>query len=498
MRQLKLSPLFTVLALLSFASFAHAANYPSCSAGHWYYKNTLTPMVETNGNATTINHDGQWVTVMQSCDDEFHAATGLGTYSAVWRQYISIDSATVAVGTQYEVEFATTKSGVTTVHQVVSRKIRMTITSTDPQSDYLGAYLGNLTGANGYRVRMRLVGSSGGNIHVGQIFATAQGSASYYGSGTNTISSSMTLDSTWREIGIITVNNASGAETDVQLQGHFTINSGTAGQKISLGFGKGNASSGSHYSNVYVPATLPDNVTAFDFIPNEGVGDLLLPNGSTDIRVWAKVNSGTVTISNRRIEVLAMDAAPADDSARMYTFSAGPTTHSEDTTAAQPQACIMVDRQSSTNELCTQSPGCGKWTKLLEMDVPANAKWEASVGGGYVEIIDKACLGGGSACWSNGTRAQVAIETITYEPTPHAVDFHMTAFSIPNVPVHHFFFEDAFSWGNDYGQKLRLWIRLIDYPCGVPYEAGVRQLTIGRRYLGLRFFERSGDLYYPQ
>ncbi|MDQ3280554.1 MAG: hypothetical protein M3Q69_03995 [Acidobacteriota bacterium] len=60
------------------------------------------------------------------------------------------------------------------------------------------------------------------------------------------------------------------------------------------------------------------------------------------------------------------------------------------------------------------------------------------------------------------------------------------------------FFEDAFHWGNDYGQTLRLWVRLVDTPCNaVQYGGQQRQLTIGRAYLGLRFFYPTGVLYVP-
>jgi hypothetical protein len=421
--------------------------------------------------------------------------------------WLELRAATVPIGTTYEIEVATTKAGVTTVQQVISRKIRSTVGQYRPQGDYFGALLTGLSGANGFRVRMRILGTGSGYIDIERIFATGVGSRSSYGSARNTTTGNMTVDTTWRIIGSVTVNNTSGANADLQLQGNITINSGTPGQRISLGFGKGLASSGNHYSYVYVPNTLPESVTAFDFMPNEGVGDAVIPPGVTAINVWAKVDSGSVTISDRRIEVLAM-AAHATDTARLFSTAQGPTVVRTDNPDAQPQACLMLHQTSPDGFACNQSATlpqtystpCGKWTKLLEMTLPPNEKWTTSIGGGYVEILNKSCPSG-TTCWNDTSSAwaQVAIEVVTNGPsgTRHAVDAHMTSFSMSDAPTHLYFFEDVFSWGNTQGNVVRLWIRIIDYPCATNYNFEPRQITVGRRYLCLRFFERTGDLYHP-
>ncbi len=496
----------TLFLSMALACGAYAADYASCG-GHWYYKNTQTPMFDGGSPPVRVNQDGQWVTIHSSCDDELHPATDVGAYTAAFRMWLELKAATVPVGTTYEIEVATTKAGVATVQQVLSRKIRASVGQYRPQGDYFGSLLTNLNGANGFRVRMRILGTSTAYIDVNQIFATAQGSRSSYGSARSTAAGTMTVDTTWRIIGSVNVNNTSGADVDVQLQGSITIHSGTPGQRISLGFGKGTASSGNHYSYVYVPNTLPESVTAFDFMPNEGVGNALIPPGSTTINVWAKVDSGSITISDRRIEALGMTAPPTD-TARLFSAAEGPTIARTDSTDAQPQSCHMLHASSPDGLACNQSATlpqtfstpCGKWTKLLEMTLPPNPKWTTSVGGGYIEILNKGCPSG-TTCWNDTSSAwaQVAIEFVTNGPsgTRYATDAHMTSFSMANAPTHLYFFEDVFRWGNSDGNIVRLWIRIIDYPCATNYNSEPRQITVGRRYLGVRLFEGTGDLYYP-
>ena len=149
---------------------------------------------------------------------------------------------------------------------------------------------------------------------------------------------------------------------------------------------------------------------------------------------------------------------------------------------------MMLDVANPGFELCNLSmtqpqpypdPPCGRWTKLFEGTIPANPLGVAAVGAGHVEITGKSCKFGGTSCWSSGaTRANIAIEMVTnpqMDNSRKAVDFHM-----------------------NYGQTVRLWVRLIDYPCNaVNDQSKERRLTIGRSYLGLRFFYPSGTLYNP-
>ena len=505
-----------VVVTLLFSPTVARANHPevpSCGPGHWYFKNSETPMVETGGNGTiTVPHSTAWTTLVQSCDNELSGTSSTMPYNLVWRYWLSFKSSTIPVGTGYEVELATIKSGVVTVQQVISRKVQHLSSEPQPHTEYLAAYVSGLTGENGYRIRMRFLTSGTGSatIDVGN-FAALQGSKPEFGSARNTIASSFTLDTTWREIGFVTMTNSSGAEVDVQLQGHFTVTSGTPGVGISVGIGRDYNSSGNHYSRAFVPGSLPEEITILDYIPNEGVGASLIPNGSNTFRMWAKVDAGTATITNRRVEVLGMDAAPATDTTRYYQFANGPTTLAEDTTQPQPQSCFLLDSQNQPFGICNASmtqpqtistPPCGRWTKLFEGTIPANSLGLASIGAGHIEITGKSCKNGGTACWPAGeTRANVAIEMVT-NPDQNgnraAVDFHYSAFSVVNLPMKIHFFSDGFHWGNSYGQTVRLWVRLVDYPCnGVGYGGQERQLTIGRSYLGLRFFYPTGTLYNP-
>jgi hypothetical protein len=506
---------FFTLAVLVAPTVARAnhPNQPSCAKGHWYFKTSETPMVETGGGTTiTVPWSTTPTLLVHSCDNELSGTSPTMAYNVVMRYWLSFKSTTIPVGTPYQVELATLKNGVYTVQQLINRKVQHLSSEMQPHTEYLAAYIHGLTGENGYRIRMRFLTSGTGSatVDVGN-FAAFQGSRQEFGGATNSLTHTITLDTTWREIVGVTMNNFSGGEVDVQLQGHLVVLSGTPGTGISIGIGRDMNSSGNHYSRAYVPSSLPEEITVLDYIPNEGVGASLLPIGFNTFHMWAKVDSGTITVNTRRLDVMGMDAAPAADTTRYYQFAGGPITLAEDTAEPQPQACILVDVPSPDFHLCNPTmvqpqpypdPPCGRWTKLFEGSIPANPLGVAAVGAGHVEITGKSCKNGGTSCWGSGaTRANVAIEMVTnVQPNGSraAVDFHMSAFSVANLPMKIHFFSDGFEWGNDTGQTVRLWVRLIDYPCNaVNDQAKERRLTIGRSYLGIRFFYPTGTLYNP-
>lgn len=498
----------TAFVALLLAPTARADHQEVKSCGPWFYIGTDTPMVETGDIQTfTVLQNGNWTTLIQSCDVPLSPSELTMTYNLVWRYWLVLKSSTIPVGTPYEVELATIdREGVITVRQVIKRRIQHLSSESQPHAEYLAAYVPGLTGAHGYTIRIRFpIGGPGSAIVDVGNFAAMQGSKSEFGGARNTLTPSMTLDTTWREIGFVTMTNSSGAAVDVQLQGHFTVTSGTPGAGISVGIGKGLGSSGNHYSRAFVPKALPEEITILDYMPNEGVGMTLIPNGSTTFRMWAKVDAGTAVINNRRLEVLGMDADPEPDTERYVQFAGGPTVLAEDTTQPQPQACFLHDDLTNPYGLCdpTRTPLCGRWTKVFEGKIDPNPLGVASIGAGHIEITGRSCRNGGTACWPAGeTRMNVAIEMIT-NPDPRtgyraASDFHASAFSVANLPMKIHFFSDGFHWGNDWGQTVRLWVRLIDTPCnGVHYQAQERRLTIGRSYLGLRFFYPTGTLANP-
>lgn len=491
--------------------FAYAVpQVKSCSVGHWYFKDSLTPMIESGQDDITVNQNVGWTTILQSCDDELNSHASVTEYNVIWRQMITMHGATVPPGTPYELEFATTKGGFITVHRTVSRVIRHTPSMQHPHVDHVAAYFKWLSGGNGYRVRTRILGAGSGSVTIKQTFASGQGSPSQYGAAESSVLTiPITLDTTWREISGVTMNNTSAGTVDVQLQTHFRITSGSPGQRISVGIGKGSGSSAQHYSHLYVPAALPAAMTVLDFMPNEGVGHALIPAGLNTFRVWARVDAGTATVTDRQTEVLGMKADPAADSIRFYAFSGGPTLVREDNyTSGQPQNCLLLD-QGFSFYACNQNaddpgpssmPGCGRWTKILQATVPPSDD-DASVGAGYVEITSIGCRSG-TDCWNaaQATSIAVAIETVTNEPvgSRDAADFHLSSYSVMTVPTRIHFAQDAFAWGNGNGQTIRVWVRINNYPCnGIMYGLDERQLTIGRAYLGIRFFEPTGVLYNP-
>jgi hypothetical protein len=494
------------LSTLLFAVFTPSVfGLPTCGNNHFYFKDSPVPMFEAGTPSPVMLYaNSGFVTVLSSCDDELSTSNNQA-FSAIWRAFLSFEEGTAPVGSTVEVEFRTKKNGVSTLHRVISRRVQRTINKNHPQTETVSSFLAGLSGANGYELRARLVGNSG----YLKLFAftSAQGSLVSHGSNQTLNVGSVTLTTTWQDIGSVVVNNTSGNNIDIQVQGHFEIAAGSvAGRRISVGFGREYGNAGNHYPHIYVPQSLPENVTILDYMPNEGVGDPLLPPGQSTIRMWAKVDAGTVTVSNRRVEVLAM--GDSVNSIRFYPFHAGPQQHDENSTSPQPQAASLLDRGAndcgrSGFQVCndtdtlpqTYEPHCGRWTPLLVGTIPPNSFATSMVGSGYVEITGKTCAPGYPNCWEGApTRVHVAIETVTPGSPAAGVDVISVITSVINDRTYLFLPSDVFGWGNSGGNEIRLWIRFDE--CNSPDVKG-RQLQIGKAYVGLRWFHNPGFFYHP-
>jgi len=139
---------------------------------------------------------------------------------------------------------------------------------------------------------------------------------------------------------------------------------------------------------------------------------------------------------------------------------------------------IEVTPAGSASEPVTLSPVCGRWTRLLDFDTPsvigdfswflhANIEFPRVTGHGYVEV---------------------AIQTVRKEPSRRlgvieATDMGIAVAQLSAGGDAISFYGDASSWGNDGGNEMSLWIRIIEGCNGAGFG---NELTVGKRSVTIK------------
>ncbi|HYR29872.1 MAG TPA: hypothetical protein VEU30_15485 [Thermoanaerobaculia bacterium] len=185
--------------------------------------------------------------------------------------------------------------------------------------------------------------------------------------------------------------------------------------------------------------------------------------GTYVVRLWARTLDGEpdAIIETVRTDVAAFPLGRFP----MFEFSA------EDLVEVTPAG-------SANDEPVTLSPVCGRWTRLLDFETPsvvgdfswflhANIEFPRVVGHGYVEI---------------------AVQTVRKQPSVRlgiieATDMGIAVAQLSPGGDAISFYGDASSWGNDGGNEMSLWIRIIEGCNGAGFG---NALTVGKRSVAIK------------
>ncbi|HVG25804.1 MAG TPA: hypothetical protein VND45_16730, partial [Thermoanaerobaculia bacterium] len=287
-----------------------------------------------------------------------------------------------------------------------TRFIRMKPGSTAPllpQGDEFNATAHGVTAGNHlFEVKARMV--DGGTMRVGLTWMTAQGVPSSAPSGKSVISTSTTITASWGPItDTLHFTVPAGQTYDLFPQGYFQFQGGTPGDHISVGFGvkrRTDAQYAPSLRNVELTVQCPlkdasgqcfwpsidparDGINMMDHIFDVGPGDW-------DLVAYAINRSGGMTpVGYRQIEFVAFPGSAGNKAGKVK--ASGNPGETEGEYLSSP-VTVSSTAGSSDQPLYTESNECGPWTKIAVLDVPSSASGSAEnwVGGGYIEILDRA------------------------------------------------------------------------------------------------------------
>lgn len=187
---------------------------------------------------------------------------------------------------------------------------------------------------------------------------------------------------------------------------------------------------------------------------------LQVPPGEYVVRLWARTIDGEAAVDVVRTDVAAFPLGRFP----MYEVEADDE--------------VVVSSAGDPHDPVTLSSVCGRWTRLLDFDTPsavgdfswflhAYVEFERVVGHGYAEI---------------------AIQTVRNEATPRlgvieATDMGIVVAQLTPGGDGVSFYGDASAWGNAGGNRVSLWIRIIEGCNGAGWG---NELTVRRRSLAIK------------
>lgn len=340
-----------------------------------------------------------------------------------------------------------------------------------PRSERFAATLQDLPAGNYvYSLWFRLLdGTPANHVTLQLQWITAQGVPNAFPSVRRVAAFEEVVRDAWQPVGM-ELRFRGARPLDAVLQASFVVaEAESEASTLTFGWTIDDRDIDSRGGTIAVPAYLPSSEVAFDVL------DALDP-GEHVVRLYARSSGGAVRL--RRV-VTELITFPVDFARPLIPPLA----------AAERSDPVLVTTAGSAVQPAAMSTVCGRWTKLLDLELdPAdsNFSWTLS---GYVETLGVEGASG---------YVQVGIEAEHIEPLPGDPDVlfdartDMGMFELQVEPGHDgaFFYGDCSKWGNGrFGNRMSLWLRRIEGCNDAPFGGAV---LVGRRWLAMKLLPSEG------
>ena len=338
-----------------------------------------------------------------------------------------------------------------------------------PRSERFAATLQDLPAGNYvYSFWFRLLDGPSTNRMTLQLqWITAQGVPNVFPSERRVAAFDDVVRDDWTPVGLELRFRAPGA-VDAILQSSFIVTEAERGSTLTFGWIVDGLDPGSRIATLATPAYLPSSDVVFEALA-------ALEPGEHVVQLHARSTGGAVRL--RRV-ITELVAFPVERARPVIP----PLVEGE---RSEP---LVVTTAGSDVQPMSMSTVCGRWTKLLDFEIPPagdSFSWTLS---GYVEILGSDLSG----------YVQVGIDAEHEETMPDQPDALFTAhtdmgmFELQFQRGHDgaFFYGDCSKWGNGRaGNRMSLWLRRIEGCNDAPFGGTV---VVGRRWLAMKLLPSVG------
>lgn len=426
-----------LLATLPLAADCIANGHYTLAASAFPYTEDLTrPWSAPLPSGLWVGDSDDWTLVQTACSEQTNVNASTDVTLLV-RASFRVGTTTAAPDAMFDVQLRVDGEPIATHSRRVGAKL--------PKSYRFGASVEQLAAGN-HLLTMWIRMRSPGAVFVALQWITAQGAPVSYG-GHRAAIDKVTLGSDWTMIGL-PLPLKTARDADVALQASFTIASADA--PLSFAWSLDYEPPGARSGVIAPPLVQPDGVTIFDH-------QAWIDRGPHTLQLWGRTDGKTAEIEGITIDLVAFphELAPGRVPPLAEADVNGPTLATAAGDPEQPAGMIQP---------------CGRWTKLLDFDLPQNVKPYSWSVDGFVELLGHEVSGYG----------QIGIEV-------DSGDAHtdVGVFDIQSEQQHEgiYFYGDCSKWAPADGTHVSLWIRRVE-GCGLSPEGG--SFLVGKRWMGVK------------
>ncbi|MCU1347187.1 MAG: hypothetical protein JWO56_217 [Acidobacteria bacterium] len=422
---------------------------------------------------TVAYHDDlRWTKIQSGCasfgEYNVSASTPVNLLLRASMRLAYMETPTAPPETRYEVQLRVGESAGDPHPRIAATETRR-LGGRYPRTERFAATLQDLPAGNYvYSFWFRLLdGPAGNHVTLQLQWISAQGAPNIYPSERQVAAADDLVTAEWKPVGIALPFRSRRA-MDAVMQSSFVVAEAPEGASLTFGWSLDEGDSGDRLGTIATPAYLPSSELAIDNIPH-------VPPGEHTLQLYARSAGGAVRLQRVVTEMIAF---PVDMTRPLIPPMA-------EEIRVDP---MVVTTEGSPEQPVSMSVVCGRWTKILELDLapsPGNFSWTLN---GYVEV-----LGGEGRGY-----AQLGIQAEHQETTRDDPEHYFNAntdmgmFEVQVRPGHDgiFFFGDCSKWGNGHvGNHVSLWLRRIE-GCNDAQFGGT--IVVGRRWLGMKLLPSEG------
>ncbi len=462
-------------ALLLFSALPLAAD---CIAnGHYTIVGSAVPLLGTRYPYTedlasradavpvpalvpvSFHEDGRWTKIQTGCASSGERNVSASTaVNLLLRASLRINAHTAPPEARYQLQLRLGDDVVMTETRRLGEV---------PRSDRFAAIVRDVpAGSYVYSLWLRLLDGPESNRATADLqWITAQGVPNRFAAVREESAGEERIGGQWVSVGR-TVHFSNDQRIDLALQSSFTVEDAEDDATLDIAYTVDReplVPSG----RLAVPVTRPDSLVVFDARP-------FVRPGMHTLRMWMRGAQSNVRVSSLRIEMVAFPS-------RIRDLDILPMVREESNDE------LVVTTAGDDEQTASLSPICGRWTKLLQFELPpsnGDPSWNLE---GYIEVLDTDVSGYGQLAMVAVHRNEIKHGVFIGDAT---TDMGIFEFHARAGGDGFFFYGDASKWGNSVtGDEMSLWIRRIEGCRDAPFGGGFR---IGRRWLAVKLLPSEG------
>jgi hypothetical protein len=457
MRNALVATLFVLLASPLAADCIANGHYSLVASAFPYTEDLTHPGSAPVHDGVWIPNSDDWTLIQTACSDETNVNASTDV-SLLVRASFRLGKATAAPDAIFDVQLRVDGQTIATHSRRVGDLL--------PKAYRFAGSMERL-GAGNHLLTMWLRLRNPGAIFIGLQWITAQGSPADYG-GNRAFADNAAIGGDWTPIGPPLAIHPN-RPIDASLQASFTIAS--ASGPLTFAWSVDDEAPHTRTGTIAAPLILPDGVTIFD---HHGRID----RGPHTLRLWGRAAGGGAELASVTVEAVGFPhemntlRRPLQDEEQPTETRLPPLAEAEADTVT------LATTAGDAQQPLAMSEACGRWTKLLEFDLPPSSRNYSWSLDGFIELLAHDISGYG----------QLGMEI---DSDGAHTDVGMFDFQVSDQHDGIYFYGDCGKWMPGSATHVSLWIRRIE-GCGIAPVGG--SFLVGRRWLAVKLLPAQAPL----